>query len=133
LISLALASASTTSQRKVLRQLARDLRHIGIRRLSVRVAFSTRDAKGDAINASPWLGYYEAGRIFLRPKLRGNALYTIALHEIGHHLGLEHERSASSIMAPAPTIAAGRLSLSWRKSCLSSFLRACTRERLAVL
>lgn len=120
-------------QRRVLRALARDLVHIGVRDLRVPISFTMRRARGESIAAWPWLGYYEAGKIYLNPKLGGNALYTIALHEIGHHLGLEHERSAASIMAAAPTVVDGRLSLSWRKSCLSSFLRAVTRDNLRKL
>lgn len=115
-----------------MRVLTADLRQaLGIRSLSVRILFSSRDVDGEAICASPWLGYYYDERIYLRPGLRGNTLYTIALHEIGHHLGLDHY--SSGIMATAPTVTAGRLTKSWRKTCLRSFARALVRKRLAAL
>lgn len=124
------------SQLETLRVLFSDLENmlglvIRVRdeRTGLVVMFSTKDDNGESICQSPWLGYYFDKQIYLRPGLRGNELYAIALHELGHYYGLDHTRRGvmAAVQNSCPP---GRLSVRYRRRCLRSFMGALLNNKL---
>jgi hypothetical protein len=136
LITYARIEGGKPAQLEVLRVLFADIESIlGLcvrpreERTGLAIYFSSRDEDGNNICKSQWLGYYFDKQIYLRPGLRGNELYAVALHELGHYWGLDHTRRG--IMAAVQNSSpAGRLSVKWRRRCLRSLMGALLRNKL---
>lgn len=98
-------------------------------RAGLAIMFSSKDDSGDNICHSKWLGYYFDKQIYLRPGLRGNELYAVALHELGHYYGLDHTRRGvmAAVQNSCPP---GRLSVRYRRRCLRSFMGALLNNKL---